>query len=59
MNWTQRPRMGIVSQVLDAARDAGDRLVVDDVYLIDAHRRGWRNHHNPADWQVVKAFSAD
>jgi hypothetical protein len=57
MNWT--PRMRIVWEVLGAARDAGDRLVVEDVRLIDAHRPGWRNHHEPADWQVVKAFSAD
>ena len=60
MNSTQPPSMRIVWEVLEAAWDAGERLVVDAcIHLIDADRRGWRKHHDPADWQVVKAFSTD
>jgi hypothetical protein len=47
MNWLQPPRMQVVWHVLDAARDTGDKLVIDAcVRLIDADRRG-RKHHDP------------
>ena len=60
MNWLQPPRMAIVWEVLEAARDTGDKVVIEAcVRLIDADRRGWRKHHDPADWRVVKAFAPE
>lgn len=54
------PRMQIVWQVLEAARDVGDNVVVSAcARLIGADRRGWRKHHDPEDWKVVKAFAPD
>ena len=50
--------MALIWQVLEGARDAGDKHVIDAcVRLIDADRLGWRRHHRQEDWQVVKAFS--
>jgi hypothetical protein len=58
MDWKESPRMALIWQVLEGARDAGDKHVIDAcVRLIDADRLGWRRHHRQEDWQVVKAFS--
>lgn len=60
MNWLKPPRMQMVWEVLEAARDAGDKAVVDAcTRLIDADRRGWRKHHDPADWRLIKTSSAE
>jgi hypothetical protein len=51
-------RMQIVWQTLEAAKDAGDGLVIDSCRrLITADRIGWRKHHEPRDWQIVKTFA--
>lgn len=57
---TQPPRMQIVWQVLEAARDTGDKVVIGAcVRLVEADRRGWRKHHRREDWEIVKAFAPD
>jgi hypothetical protein len=51
-------RMQVVWDVLEGAKDAGDQTVVVACNrLIEANRTGWRKHHDPADWQMVKAFA--
>ena len=58
MKWTQAPKMHMVWEVLEAAREAGEKPVIDAcVRLIDAARRGSRKQ--AGDWRVVKAFSAE
>ena len=53
------PRMQITWQVLEAAKDAGDEMVVAACRrIIVADRIGWRKHGNAADLALVKAFSA-
>lgn len=48
------PRMYIVWHVLEAAKDAGDAMVIAACRrLIVANRLGWRKHADPADWQTV------
>ena len=52
------PRMQIVWDVLERAKDAGDAVVTAACRrLIEANRLGWRKHHDPADWQLVPAFA--
>ena len=58
MNWTQSPRIQAVWEVLEAARETGEKSVINAcVRLIDAHRRGWRKQAD--DWRVVKAFAPE
>ena len=53
------PRMQITWQVLEAAKDAGDEMVIAACRrIITADRIGWRKHGNAADLALVKAFSA-
>jgi hypothetical protein len=48
------PRMRIVWDVLERAKDVGDELILAACRrLIEADRRGWRKHHNPADYALV------
>lgn len=52
------PRMQIVWQVLEAAKDAGDDLVIAACRrLINADHIGWRKHANPADYRLVLTFA--
>jgi hypothetical protein len=51
-------RMQIVCQVLEAARDVGDDVVLAACRrLINADRLGWREHYDPADWRLALAFA--
>ena len=51
------PRMQIVWQVLEAAKDNNDVLVINACRrLITADRIGWRKHHDPKDFAIVMAF---
>ncbi|OCC05136.1 hypothetical protein BA190_09475 [Labrys sp. WJW] len=51
------PRMRIVWQVLEAAKDAGETVVLAACRrLVEADRRGWKRHANPADYQLVLSF---
>lgn len=53
------PRMQIIWSVLEAAKDAGDAAVAAACRrLIEANRRGWKAHHAPADYQLVRDFTA-
>ena len=52
------PRMQIVWNVLEAAKDNGDQMVIAACRrLIVADRIGWKRHAAKADWQIVKAFA--
>lgn len=52
------PRMNITWTVLEAAKDAGDAMVVAACRrIITADRIGWRKHGNPADLKLVLAFT--
>ena len=52
------PKMQIVWNVLEAAKDAGDQMVVSACRrLIVANRLGWRKHANLNDWNLVLAFA--
>lgn len=56
---SQSPRMQITWEVLEAAKDAGDEMVVAACRrIITADRIGWRRHGNPADLRLVLAFAA-
>lgn len=51
------PRMMIVAEVLEAALDAGDQMVIAACRrLRAADLIGWRKHHNPADYRLVVEF---
>ncbi|SKA19917.1 hypothetical protein SAMN05428963_1086 [Consotaella salsifontis] len=51
------PRMQIVWSVLEAAKDAGDELIIAACRrIIVADRIGWRKHGNPADYRLVLDF---
>lgn len=51
------PRMQIVFEVLEAAKDAGDDFVIAACRrVITANRIGWRRHGNPADLRLVMFF---
>jgi hypothetical protein len=52
------PKMMIVWQVLEAAKDAGDQMVIAACRrLIVANRIGWKKHANPADYRLVLEFA--
>ena len=52
------PRTRIIWSVLEGAKDVQDETVVGACRrLIRADRLGWRKHHNPADWALVKEFA--
>jgi hypothetical protein len=52
------PRMHITWEVLEAAKDAGDEMVVAACgRIIVAERVGWRRHGNPADLRLVYSFA--
>ncbi len=51
------PKMQIVWQVLEAAKDAGDEMVIAACRrLIVANRRGWSKHHAAADYALIRSF---
>jgi hypothetical protein len=54
------PRMRIAWAVLEAAKDAGDEMVIAACRrVIAADRIGWRKHGNPADLlELVYSFAA-
>lgn len=53
------PRMQIVWEVLEAAKDAGDDFVLAACRrVIAADRIGWRKHGDKADLRIVLAFAA-
>jgi hypothetical protein len=50
--------MHITWAVLEAAKDAGDEMVVAACRrIIVAERLGWRRHGNPADLRLVYSFA--
>ncbi len=52
-------RMMIVWDVLESAKDAGDVMAINACRrLINAENRGWRKHHDPADFALVMALAA-
>jgi hypothetical protein len=52
------PRMRIVWQVIRGALDCEDEIVVAACRrLIMADHVGWQKHHDPRDWQLVRAFA--
>jgi hypothetical protein len=52
------PRMAITWQVLEAAKDARDELVIAACRrIINAHRIGWHKHGNPEDFRLVLEFA--
>jgi hypothetical protein len=52
------PRMTIVWQVLEAAKDADDQAVIAACRrCIVADRRGWRRYGNSADYEIVKQLA--
>jgi hypothetical protein len=52
------PRMQITWSVLEAAKDAGDEMVVAACRrIIAADRIGWRRHGSPADYRLVLALA--
>ena len=58
MNVHQSPRMQITWQVLEAAKDAEDDMVIAACRrVIVADRLGWRRHGNPADLRLIYAFA--
>ena len=51
-------RMQIVWNVLEAAKDNGDQMVIAACRrLIVADRIGWKKHAKRIDWELVKAFA--
>lgn len=52
------PRMSIIWDVLEQAKDAGDEYVLAACRrLIHADRLGWTKHRDPADWRLVRSFA--
>ncbi len=50
-------RNQVIWTVLEAAKDNDDQTVIAAARrLIVAQRRGWREHHAPKDWSLVRAF---
>jgi hypothetical protein len=50
--------MQIVWEVLEAAKDNGDAVVVAACRrLIRANTIGWRKRANPSDWKLVRSFA--
>jgi hypothetical protein len=55
---SQPPRMRITWAVLEAAKDAGDEMVIAACRrIIIADRLGWRKHGDPADLELVYSFA--
>ena len=51
----ETPRMAMVWQVLEGAKDAGDAMVVAaGRRLIAANRLGWKKYAQPADVAIVR-----
>lgn len=51
------PRMQITWTVLEAAKDAGDAMVIAACRrIIVADRLGWRKHGKAADYAFVQSF---
>lgn len=58
MTYGYSPRMQITWEVLEAAKDAGDQMLIAACRrIIIADRIGWRKHGNPADLRMVYAFA--
>ena len=58
LHFSEPPRMRITWAVLDAAKDAGDEMVIAACRrIIAAGRIGWRKHGNPADLKLVYSFA--
>jgi hypothetical protein len=58
MLFAHNPRMMVTWQVLEAAKDAGDQLVIAACRrIIAADLIGWRKHGNPADYRLVLEFA--
>ena len=56
---SENPRMTIVWQVLEAAKDAKDGTVIAACRrLIVANRLGWNKHADATDFRLVQAFYA-
>lgn len=54
------PRMQITWRVLEAAKDAGDAMVIAACRrVITADRLGWRKHGNAADLRIIYAFAEE
>jgi hypothetical protein len=52
------PRMRVVWDVLEGAKDVGDQHVVAACRrLLVANRLGWRKHRASADWDLVREFT--
>jgi hypothetical protein len=52
------PRTRITWDVLEAAKDAGDEMVIAACRrIIVADRLGWRKHGNPADLELVYSLA--
>ncbi len=52
------PRMQIVWQVLEAAKDNNDPMVIAACRrLLMANILGWRKHAKAADWKLVLEFA--
>lgn len=58
-NKTNQPlRMQITWNVLEAAKDAGDEMVIAACRrIIAANRIGWRRHGNSADLRLICEFA--
>jgi hypothetical protein len=55
---SEPPRMRTTWAVLEAAKDAGDEMVIAACRrIIAAERIGWRKHGNPADLELVYSFA--
>ena len=55
---SEPPRMRITWAVLEAAKDAGDEMVIAACRrIITADRIGWRKHGNPADLELVYSLA--
>jgi len=49
------PRMQIIWAVIEAAKDAGDQMIINACRrLIEADRLGWHKHHNPKDYALIR-----
>ena len=49
------PRLRVIYDVLESAKDVGHVPTINACRrLIVAHIRGWKRHHDPADWAMVR-----
>jgi hypothetical protein len=56
--YVQPPRMAMVWDVLERAKDAGDaRIVAACRRIINADRLGWKKHGDPNDLKLVREFN--